>query len=185
LQAVAMPPYLSRFLFYTLPRVTGCCAPGGVRVVSTGGNFHAFRTSSAGAPGSAAEEARSCVRRTLGQWPTPGLPCPAARPGCSCVASFFDDPSGDLRTFLPSYAREPRGLSVFRRSDPPQARRPGRFRLRPGDASARRLEAVLFSPLRFSRTSQPFPFFLLSCGFDMTAITGRKCLQSTSRRRRG
>jgi hypothetical protein len=185
LQAVAMPPYLSRFLFYTLPHVTGCCAPGGVRVVSTGGNFHAFRTSSAGAPGSTAEEDRSCVRRTLGQWPTPGLPCPAARPGCSCVASFFDDPSGDLRTFLPSYAREPRGLSVFRRSDPPQARRPGRFRLRPGDASARRLEAVLFSPLRFSRTSQPFPFFLLSCGFDMTAITGRKCLQPTSRRRRG
>jgi hypothetical protein len=82
-------------------------------------------------------------------------------------------------------ARAPRGLSVFRRSDPPQARRPGRFRLRPGDASARRLEAVLFSPLRFSRTSQPFPFFLLSCGFDLTAITGRKCLQPTSRRRRG
>ena len=36
LQVVAKPAYLSGILFYALPRVAGCCAPGGVRVVSTG-----------------------------------------------------------------------------------------------------------------------------------------------------
>src|SRR5918998_868351 len=37
LQAFAKPAYLSRFLFYGLLRVAGCCAPGGVRVVSKTG----------------------------------------------------------------------------------------------------------------------------------------------------
>jgi hypothetical protein len=36
LRAVAKPAYLSGFLFYALLVVSGCCAPGGVRVVSTG-----------------------------------------------------------------------------------------------------------------------------------------------------
>ena len=36
LQAFATPAYVSRFLFYALLSVAGCCAPGGVRVVSTG-----------------------------------------------------------------------------------------------------------------------------------------------------
>ncbi len=34
LQAFAEPAYLSRFLFYGLPRVAGHCARSGVRVVS-------------------------------------------------------------------------------------------------------------------------------------------------------
>ena len=42
LQAVAKPAYLSGFLFYALPRVTGCCAPGGVRVVSKPAVLHIF-----------------------------------------------------------------------------------------------------------------------------------------------
>ena len=39
LQAFAKPAYSSRFLFYALPVVAGCCAPGGVRVVSTDANY--------------------------------------------------------------------------------------------------------------------------------------------------
>ena len=39
LQAFAKPAYLSRFLFYGLLGVAGCCAPGGVRVVSGGVAF--------------------------------------------------------------------------------------------------------------------------------------------------
>ena len=34
LQAFAKPAYVSRFLFYGLPRIVGYCAPGGVRVES-------------------------------------------------------------------------------------------------------------------------------------------------------
>jgi hypothetical protein len=36
LQAIAKPAYLSRFLFCALLIVAGCCALGGVKVVSTG-----------------------------------------------------------------------------------------------------------------------------------------------------
>src|SRR5215204_5962637 len=112
-------------------------------------------TSSVGAPGSVSEKDRSSVRRRLGPWSTLDLTCLAAHPSSSRVARFFDAPSRDLRTFLPSYVREPRGRSAFRRSDPLQAPLPDRFRLRAGGSSARRPEAVLFSPLRFSRTSRP------------------------------
>jgi hypothetical protein len=50
LHGLANPAYLGRFLFCGLPSVAGCCAPGGVRVVSTGADFAGFRTSDAGAP---------------------------------------------------------------------------------------------------------------------------------------
>ena len=43
MQAVAKPAYLSDYLCYALLRVAGCCAPGGVRVVSTGANVAGFR----------------------------------------------------------------------------------------------------------------------------------------------
>src|SRR5215203_7399578 len=39
LQPVAKPAYLSAFLFYALPCVAGCCAPGGVKVVSGAGSM--------------------------------------------------------------------------------------------------------------------------------------------------
>ena len=39
MQAFAKPAYLSGFLFYGLLDVAGRCAPGGVRVVSTGVGF--------------------------------------------------------------------------------------------------------------------------------------------------
>ncbi len=59
---VAESPYLSRFLFPGLLRVAGCCAPGGVKVVST--SLLQDLRSGADAPGSAVDENRSSVGRT-------------------------------------------------------------------------------------------------------------------------